>query len=167
MKISKDKYDKVIIALDSIRCDNREGKTTQNLRQMDDDVMQHIERKGYCNYILGEGNIFVRTLTTKGYDVLASETYKKYLWKQTKDNLKNWIPIWVSILMIILTGFNIYITNNRAAKQSVIEGRLDRLGTEVTRLNHQAQQQNEMHQTTSTKIATIDSVLRTLTKTKQ
>jgi len=34
MEISKDKYEKIIVELDSIRCDNREGKTTQSLRQM-------------------------------------------------------------------------------------------------------------------------------------
>jgi hypothetical protein len=103
MNLAKDRHEKIIIALDSIRCDNRENKTTLDLRQMDDDIMEYIERKGYCKYVLGEGNVFIRTLTDKGYEVLGSGTYKDYLKEQKKEKVRLLTPILTSILALIIS----------------------------------------------------------------
>ena len=112
MNLAKDRQEKIIIALDSIRCDNREGKTISELRQMDDDIMEFIERKGYCKYVLGEGNVFIRTLTDKGYEVLGSGTYKTFLTTQKKEKFRLLMPIRISIFAFIVSlsslGFGIY-----------------------------------------------------------
>ena len=65
--------------MDGIRCDNRENKSPDKLRQIEDDIMQFIERKGFCKYILGESNLFIRVLTKEGNEVLACGSYASYV----------------------------------------------------------------------------------------
>ncbi|MBS1511459.1 MAG: hypothetical protein JST86_11500 [Bacteroidetes bacterium] len=103
MKLTEDKYEKVIIALDSIRCDNRENKTIEGLRQIDDVIMEYIERKGYCKYILGERNVFIRTLTDKGYEVLGCGSYKKYLKQKRNEKIRLKTPIFISAFALVMS----------------------------------------------------------------
>lgn len=130
MKISKDKYDEIIIALDGIRCDNRENKqyseNENDLRPITQDVMQYIERKGYCKYIYGANCRFVRTLTEKGYSVLSAGNYGKYLWKETLKSWAIWLPIFISILAV---GISLWDKNKDAEKINKLEQKIKQLET--------------------------------------
>ncbi len=163
MKISPDKYEKIHVALDGIRCDNRENKV-KDLRQIDDDVMQYIERKGYCRYILGENNTFIRTLTKKGYKVLSSGGYKAYLLNETKEAWKVWLPIAISLIAVFITALQ-YLENRDAA------GRLDKLEKMTIRIDSSIRAlDNKQHNSDSTlgqlKIWTLkrDSLFKALIK---
>ena len=109
MKIPKERYHEIINALDGIRCDNRENKQytedENQLRSMPDDIMQYVERKGYCKYIYGANCKFVRTLTEKGYEVLKEMDYAKYRENKAIENKKSWIPIYASLAALLISGY--------------------------------------------------------------
>lgn len=162
MKISKDKYDEIIIALDGIRCDNRENKqyseNENDLRPITQDVMQYIERKGYCKYIYGANCRFVRTLTEKGYSVLSAGNYGKYLWKET---LKSW-AIWLPIIISALALYVAYKDKNKdAEKINELEQKIKQLET-LSKQQASAHFQLEQIEPKNLKILETDS----LTKTK-
>jgi hypothetical protein len=107
MKIPKERYNEIINALDGIRCDNRENKqyseNENDLRDITQDTMQYIERKGYCKYIYGANCRFVRTLTEKGYEVLQYMDYGAYRRQKSIDNRKSWMPIVFSGIAILVS----------------------------------------------------------------
>lgn len=109
MKVQKERYSEVINALDGIRCDNRENRQynedENKLRPLTQDIMQYIERKGYCKYIYGANGRFVRTLTEKGYEVLQYMDYAKYKKQKAVVNWKTWIPIVISGIALIISGY--------------------------------------------------------------
>jgi hypothetical protein len=109
MKILKDRFYEIINALDGIRCDNRENKqyydNENDLRQIPQDIMEYIERKGYCKYIYGANGRFVRTLTEKGYDVLQYMNYSKYKRRKSIANWKTRLSIGISIVALIASVY--------------------------------------------------------------
>lgn len=131
MKISKDRYHEIINALDGIRCDNRENRQytedESQLRRMPDDIMQYVERKGYCKYIYGANCRFVRTLTGKGYEVLKEMDYAKYKKNKAIENYKTWIPICASIVALLISGYIAWFKPNDIKYKSETEQKLSHL----------------------------------------
>ena len=133
MNIPRSRYNEIVIALDGIRCDNRENQQyTENenlLRKMHDDIMQYIERKGYCKYIYGANGKFVRTLTKSGYEILSCNDYGKYRRDKAIENVKSWLSVLFSGLALIISIgvaiLNHYDNINKAA----IENRVKQLET--------------------------------------
>ena len=90
--------------------------------------MEYIERKGYCKYILGEGNKFIRTLTEKGYEPLSFLDYGKYRRHKRITDIKSWLPIVISVIAIMLAIANfIYTISSNANQNREIEKRLSAL----------------------------------------
>lgn len=131
MKIPKERYNEIIVALDGIRCDNRENKQytedESELRKMPDDIMQYIERKGYCKYIYGANCRFVRTLTEKGYEVLIELDYSKYQKKKAIENYKSWIPIYASIAALLISGYVAWFKPSDSKFKTETDQKLNRL----------------------------------------
>lgn len=132
MKVSKGNYFKIINALDAVRADNRESKYGGETRQIDDDILLFIERKGYCKYIVGDDNKCVRVLTESGYEVLASQDYAKYLKRKALDKWTKRLPIIISIIALLFSGTTSllnYLTWRKGSQQTETQNRLKRLET--------------------------------------
>lgn len=128
MKLSRDRFGELIDVLDGIRADNREGKYDDEikLRPIEHDLLLYIERKGYCKYEINNLR-FIRVLTEKGLDVLASQNYGKYKkrkrWERTKSN----IPLITSLIALMFTGLSFW--HNTKSRPSETQKRIDRLET--------------------------------------
>jgi hypothetical protein len=135
MKILKDRFYEIINALDGIRCDNRENKqyydNENDLRQIPQDIMEYIERKGYCKYIYGANGRFVRTLTEKGYDVLQYMNYSKYKRRKSIANWKTWLSIGISIVALIASVYVASRNNQPFNKRGADKSNTDRLITKI------------------------------------
>ena len=133
MSIPISRYDEIVIALDGIRCDNRENKQyAENetlLRNMHDDIMQYIERKGYCKYIYGANGKFVRTLTKSGYEILSREDYGKYRRDKAINNVKSWLPVLFSGLALLISVTVAIINHYDNINKAGIENRVKQLET--------------------------------------
>lgn len=130
MKIHRSKYKQLIIALDGIKCDNEENRqdldSNNPPRVVEDDVRMYIERKGYCKYIYGANCKFVRTLTEKGYEVLGTGSYRKYLWQQTLKAWAIWLPIVISVIALWIAYKD---KGNDAKKINELEYKIKQLET--------------------------------------
>jgi hypothetical protein len=127
MKFDKKDYWKIINALDGIRCDNRENRYSDQLRDIEEDVMQYIERKAYCKYIYGANCKFVRTLTEKGYEVLQEMDYGKYRRKKAKENWRLWLPVGISLLSLAISTVFAVITIRKEINKPEIEQKITQL----------------------------------------
>lgn len=131
-------FTEVVNALDGIRADNRENRqrndTPQPIRRMDDDVMQFIERGGYCQYIMGPNFVFVRTLTEKGYDVLTFMDFQKYLTWKAKGNAKTWWPIRISAIALVISFITLGLKFNEWREVGQTESKIELLDSSLKSL---------------------------------
>jgi len=146
MKIDSSKYEEVVKAIDGIRCDNRENKQYSEdetkLREISQDVMQYIERKGYCKYIYGANCRFVRTLTEKGYEVLQYMDYAEYRRQKAIENRKSWMPILFSGIAIIVSIGVAWYNANLNKHNTEIEQKVKLLDSSINSLKNSINSSN-------------------------
>jgi len=132
MNISTDKYGKIVDALDGMRADCRENKLrVEELRRIDDDILLYLERNGYCTYKVAAGNYFVRILTEKGYEVLYYMDYAKYRRAKSWKNWKNRVPIFISIIALLISAIAVWQKSKEAKEKQQIEIRVTQLDSTV------------------------------------